>query len=301
MTVQEAKNKLFQQPDQLAFLLGNGINRYYNQNNTSWYKFLLETWNEICDEQRDTIPEGISITEFYDTLELKHEGPRQSTEIEKFIKIRMQTWCPSERPNLMLNGIKALNVPILTTNFDDLISQYLKLELHRIKGTRFTHYYPWSSYYADMPLSHPADGFGLWHMHGMIRYHTSIKLGLSHYMGNVHRARNLIHNKSNSIYRKQKNVDSWAGSKTWLELFFHKDLIIIGLGMNEVEVFVRWLLIERARYFKRFPKHQFKAYYIDIDNQIPGTTGKEMFLEAVGVESIKLPTYDHIYHHLWEN
>lgn len=301
MTIQEAKNKLFGQPDQLAFLLGNGINRYYNQNNTSWYQFLLETWNKICDEKRDTIPEGISITEFYDTLELQHEAPHQSTKIEKFIKNQMQTWTPSEHPNLMLDGIKALNAPILTTNFDDLISQYLKLKLHRIKGTRFTHYYPWSSYYAAAPLSHLSDGFGLWHMHGMIHYHTSIKLGLSHYMGNVHRARNLIHNKKNSIYRKQKNTDSWAGSKTWLELLFHKDLIIIGLGMNEVEVFVRWLLIERARYFKRFPKRRFKAYYIDINNHIPGTTGKEMFLQAVGVEPIKFPTYDHIYYHLWEN
>ncbi len=298
--IQEIKNKLFEHPDNVAFLLGNGINRYYNQNNTSWYKFLLQTWNEISDGKRNTIPEGISITEFYDTLELHHENPSQSTKIEKFIKARMQTWQPSEGSNLMLDSIKDLNAPVLTTNFDDLIPKYLNLEFHRIKGARFTHYYPWSSYYTDKPLDKPTAGFGVWYMHGMVRYHTSIKLGLSHYMGNVHRARNLIHNSNKSIYRKKKTTDSWAGDKTWLDLLFHKDLIIIGLGMDEVEVFVRWLLIERARYYKRFPNRKRKGYYIDIENPIPGTTGKEMFLEAVGIESIKLSTYDDIYYRLWE-
>jgi len=200
----------------------------------------------------------------------------------------------------MLDRIKALNAPILTTNFDDLIPKYLNLELHRIKGTRFTHYYPWSSYYADAPLADPAAGFGVWYMHGMVHYHTSIKLGLSHYMGNVQRARNIISNKDKSIYRKKQLSDSWAGSSTWLDLLFHKDLVIIGLGMDEVEVFVRWLLIERAKYFKRFPDRRRKGYYIDIDDHIPGTTGKEMFLQAVGLESIRLSNYDDIYYHLWE-
>ena len=210
----------------------------------------------------------------------------------------MQTWTPSDSCNHVLQSIRAMDAPILTTNFDDLIPKCLELDLHRIKGTRFTHYYPWSSYYAEKELEKPADGFGVWYMHGMIRYHTSIKLGLSSYMGNVQRARNIIHGKR-GIYRKGYTNSSWSGSSTWLDLLFHKNLVIIGLGLEEVEVFVRWLLIERAKYFKRYPERRMKGFYIDIENHIPGITGKEMFLKAVGIEPIALETYDEIYHDLW--
>lgn len=45
----------------------------------------------------------------------------------------------------------------------------------------------------------------------------------------------------------------WDGAASWLHIVFNSPLLIFGLGLEENEVFFRWLLIERARYFKKFP------------------------------------------------
>lgn len=300
MTIEKAKKNIFKNSDNLAFILGNGINRYYNSNNMSWNNLLLNTWNKVSDKKRKSIPIGISITEFYDALDLEYGVNSNPNQIQKLIKELMSKWQASPTKNHLLDRIKTLNAPIITTNFDRLIPQYFNLNKQNLDGSKFTDFYPWSTYYSDKKRSNPIDGFGVWYLNGMLDYHRSIKLGLSHYMGNVERARTLIHNKSPNVYHAQQRGSHWQGEDTWLHILFNKTLVIVGLGMNEVEVFVRWLLIERAKYLKRFPQLNHRGYFIDINNpQAPDSGGKELFLNAVGFELIRFDSFDDIYKNLW--
>ena len=71
-------------------------------------------------------------------------------------------------------------------------------------------------------------------------------------MGSVQRARTWLHRGEANLFNA-KNRPDWDGARTWVHLMFNKPLLIFGLGLTETEVFLRWLLIERARYFRRFP------------------------------------------------
>jgi hypothetical protein len=74
---------------------------------------------------------------------------------------------------------------------------------------------------------------------------------------------------------------------------FNKPLVIFGLALEMNEVFVRWLLIERARYFSQFPDRRKSAWYgYWSKNESPG---KLYFLEGVGVESVRADSYDELY------
>jgi hypothetical protein len=126
----------------------------------------------------------------------------------------------------------------------------------------------------------------------MQQYCRSVRLGLSHYMGSVERARSWLHKGSQRLF-KDGDMGTWDGASTWLQVFFHKPLLFFGLGLSETEVFLRWLLIERARYFKKFPKHHKPGWYIYVSGE--HDDGKELFLKAVGIESFAVSSYDEIY------
>ncbi|SNB04708.1 conserved hypothetical protein [Flavobacterium psychrophilum] len=75
--------------------------------------------------------------------------------------------------------------------------------------------------------------------------------------------------------------------------------------MNENEVFIRWLLIERAKYFNKFPlmKKDIKSYYVfnkNKDCDDINFEGKKNFLKKIGFEMIGVENYDDIYKCPWE-
>jgi hypothetical protein len=80
-------------------------------------------------------------------------------------------------------------------------------------------------------------------------------------MGSVQRARGWIHSGEQRLFGG-KDRTTWTGRYSWLHVVFNKPLPILGLGLGETEVFLRWLLIERARYFAKFPKRAQKAWSV---------------------------------------
>lgn len=213
----------------------------------------------------------------------------------------MINWRPNDSQNLILNKIKDLNAPVLTTNFDDLIPKSMGLEFRKLDGTAFTDFYPWSCYYSDRDLQFPTEGFGVWYPNGMIKYPRSIKLGLSQYMGNVERARKLIHKEPENIHFEGKNQNYWDGYKTWLHIMFNKSIFIFGFSLDETEVFMRWFLIERAKYYRKFPSRKHKGWFVIKEGENPTTCeGKKFFLKSVGFEIIELDNYNKIYEDIWE-
>lgn len=286
MSIEKIKSIFLRHKKDLAFILGNGINRYHNKSNVSWEDMLLDLWDEYSFDTRSLIPDGISLTEFYDILELQnYSDDNFGGTLQKAVVAKMTDWNPSNAQNIILNKIKGMEAPLLTTNFDDLISKSLELKFNKLKDTSFTDFYPWACYYGNKELNDPAEGFGVWHINGMIKYHRSIKLGLSQYIGNVERVNNL----------------SGVDNKSWLNIIFNKSLFICGLGLDESEVFLRWLLIMRAKYFRATNNKKHKGWFImKKENKNSKDEGKRFFLNSVGIETIELSNYKLMYEDIWK-
>lgn len=190
--------------------------------------------------------------------------------------------------------IKEFNSPILTTNFDVYIEKSVMANRFILspKGDqyKFTDYYPWNLYYSTNIIDNPLDGFGIWHINGLTDYPRSIKLGLSDYMGCVERVRKMIQSNGLNEFFDGKNRDFWIGSNTWLHVIFNKDLFIFGLALEENEAFLRWLLIQRAKYNQMYQK-RLKGWFIG-DNI---SNGKSFFLKQLGFDVIEISDYNKFY------
>lgn len=280
----------------MALIVGNGINRYNSDSQlSSWDAMLLELWERHTQDEPKDIPLGISLTEFYDALDLSSHSI--SKNLQKEFCAFLDGWRAKAHHFAIMHWARAHAVPVLTTNFDETLSDSLQLNLQHSEGVRFTDFYPWSSCFSGGPVNNPAQQFAVWHINGMKRYSRSIRLGLSHYMGSVERARALIHKGGDKRLYSGKHEGKWNGCNTWLDCIFNNDLVFIGLGLDTSEIFLRWLLIERAKYFKTNPQRKRAAFYLHSGRDL--SQGQVIFLKSVGCEVIKLPSYDHLYGDAW--
>jgi hypothetical protein len=119
-------------------------------------------------------------------------------------------------------------------------------------------------------------------------------------MGSVERARGLLHKGNESKLFSGKNIDEWPGYKSWLHVIFNNDLFFIGLGLETTEVFLRWLLIERAKYFNQFPQRIKKAYFIHTQYE-EISIGQKLFLNSVGIDLVEEVSYENLYQYPWKS
>lgn len=287
---------LSRQANDLALVIGNGINRYGSVGIVNaWDDLLLRLSRKHGIAGGVEIPDGISLTEFYDLLDL---GTSFSRLTEKSLQEEfcsgMDHWQVSPHHEHIVRWAQANAIPILTTNFDTVLARagHCRL-LPEQRPVPFTDFYPWNRYYGDVALERPDMGFGIWHINGMQKYRRSIRLGLSHYMGSVERVRGWIHKGPQGGLFASRGPHLWPGASTWLHIIFHKSLFFLGLGLEENEIFLRWLLIERAKYFNTFPDRRKAGWYIyasDAEKQ-----GKLFFLERLGIVPVKARSYDEVY------
>jgi len=278
----------------IAIVLGNGINRYNSASTkNSWVDLLNVLAKRHTVTPHIDIPQGISLTEFYDILDLSLEDSLPSTTLQQEFCDLLATWKPNIHHHKIVHWAREHKVPILTTNFDETLSTAAQCNLHFAQRDAFTDYYPWNAYFSDAQLSDPTAAFAVWHINGMAHYQRSLRLGLTHYMGSVERARRLIHRSKEHSLFSGKDVRNWKGANTWLHIVFNKPLLIVGLGLEESEVFLRWLLIERARYFRKYPDRRKKAWFFFVDDK--RNVGKLHFLKGVGIEPIRVSKYSELY------
>lgn len=295
-------NKLLARHHQeLALLIGNGVNRYNSQaNNNSWDALLTTLARTHLSDFAGKLPAGISLTEFYDILELGLRGDLQPNQASRKKRPSLQQqfchlmsgWKVMQQHQTIMQWAQHFACPVLTTNFEHTLSDAVNARAFIGGKTAFTDYYPWETYFSTAELADPCAGFAIWHINGMQKYHRSIRLGLTHYMGSVERARARLH-KGNQRLSAGGDIRLWEGASTWLQVLFHKPLLIIGLSLAENEVFLRWLLIERAKYYKDFPDRAQAAWYVHTEHE--KDLGKLYFLKAVGVQSFAVPDYETIY------
>lgn len=242
--------------DNPAILLGNGINLV---NNT------FSNWDELIKKIGGVKiqSEGLTNTEIYDfiTLRTRNLDLKQKV-INNLQSINMHKL---ELHRRFLEIVAAYNCPVLTTNFDTALEKAGGLNFYKTTALGFTRYYPWSVYAATAEIGDSLNTFAIWHIHGVVNYKDSIRLGLTDYMGSVEKARKLIYKRKKTLFSAAK-PSTWKGADTWLHIWFHKPLIIIGLGLKPDEVFIRWLLIERKKYFNRYPSRAQKTYFLSTGN-----------------------------------
>lgn len=289
--------------DDLAIIVGNGINRYLEQKATlSWDDLLINLWKHFNPGIYSKIPEGITVTEFYDLLDIsKSDHSKADYSIQKEVSKLLGQWNYLSHHQQFVRKMEELNIPVLSTNFDLLLPKSLNLKQFFLTSNEgFTDFYPWKMYFGNKILEKPTSGFGLWYINGIIQYPRSIRLGLSHYMGSVEKARAYLHKGKGRIFNV-KNKENWSGEQTWLDIIFKKSICIIGLGLNENEIFLRWLLIERARYFKQFKEHTKKGWYVVSKTENPDNraAGKVIFLKSMGIELLEEDDYKSIYETPW--
>lgn len=298
MLAKEIKYIIDRNRNDIAFVIGNGINRYPNTTNAlSWDELLIKLWDTVSFQRLTRRPNGISLTEFYDILELENA---KNKNFQKEVANLLGEWDPLFHHRRIVDRIRDLNAPVLTTNFEETLARTFNFRLFRTEQEGFTDFYPWTTYHGINQLNLPTDGFGVWYVNGMINYHRSIRLGLSHYMGSVERARNLLHKGNEESLFLGKNIANWRGYKTWLHIIFNKSLFVFGLGLEENETFLRWILIERIKYFRRFPERKYNGWYIKTRNRRGTDTGKKFFLERVGFEVIEVDDYSDVYEAIWK-
>jgi hypothetical protein len=264
---------------QVAFLLGNGINRYHHDSyeERSWETLLLELYTKFTGDKLKEIPiKGLSFPEFFDLILLR-SGDGEATRknlIKEFIK-GMNAWKPAQHHIDLVKFMQENDLPVLTTNFDPLLikaSHAKKFFTIENRKKDFSAHYPWQCFYS----TENAKGFALWHLNGLLEYESSIKLGLVDYSGNIAKARNLL-----PIRKMRKTY--FPGENTWLQPFLSKSIVVIGSGLDDQEVFLRWLLLKRALWVKKNPKLNNSSWYLCTDL----SQGKRFFLESVGFKILE--------------
>ena len=67
MTTDQIKEIIERNQKDIAFIVGNGVNRYPNNPNAlSWDELLIQLWDKVSFQTLSRRPVGISLTEFYD-------------------------------------------------------------------------------------------------------------------------------------------------------------------------------------------------------------------------------------------
>lgn len=223
----------------------------------------------------------------------KHILFELSEPIKKKITLKMREYKPVERVKQIVNYIQKINAPILTTNYDTVLSKAIDINDNDILSLENDKINNWSSYYGEQ-LESPLSGFGIWHIHGFHTYHKSISIGATDYMKNVQTALNLLPQNSTIANLNEKD---WIGYNTWLSIIFNKSLFMFGLKLDNDETFIRWLLIIRYKYMINSGNLK-KAWYIINDSETM-PCAKRYFLESVGFEIVKISNWDILYEKLW--
>ncbi len=278
--------------DDLALVIGNGINRFDAPAATnSWEGLLQSLARTYIDPRHGPVPPGVSPTEFYDIVDLAIGRGAGAPKLQaEFCKL-MSGWQPLPQHAWTMAWARRWSVPVLTTNFEATLAGACSATLRRCGSERGNAFYPWFKCFSTQDVADPMASFAIWHVNGFQQYRQSIRLGLADYMGSVNKARGWLYSSGTRLFGAT-DIRKWAGALTWLQPFLHQPLLFMGLGLEQDEVFLRWLLIERARYFSRYPERRKGGWYVHVGTLDPG---KAFFLRGVGIEPYPVADYARIY------
>lgn len=255
--------KHFNKKGSYAFIVGNGINRAYSNDN-SWIDLLGKLIEfPVPNESKKTLIDLVSnfskrcsLLEIYDIINFYAEI--EEKEFRDYLVSLIEETYPVENIydiTQFRNALIKANYPILTTNYDkrfdtDLTCVSLPSQI------RMPYRYPWNYCYindgkikkSDLKSFNPLTQFAVWHINGTVDKKYSIRLGIDDYAGLFARERKFYPGSDN--YEKNHPKPT---KNTWLDVFYKKPLCIVGLELGKDEVFLRHLLMKRYKY--RMPEN----------------------------------------------
>jgi hypothetical protein len=280
-----------------AILAGNGINNYarhkYNAETLDFTGLLREIGGDGIPDIRALLGADkhgdISYHEIYEILSL-HTLDTGSGDLEALkldIAKKLAGWKGTEAHTKLVSFARRHSIPMLTTNYDETFCGDGLVFRRARNPAKNDHYrYPWLSYYGDRDITNAAEEFALWHIHGTIRQPRSLRIGLGDYVRFAGRVKDFAPTGGT------KDKGYWRN--TWLDVFFHRDLIITGLELGKDEFGLRYLLFRREKYYRSHKERRKKALYVYVENK-DMDEGKKACLKAAGVEIEQKDTYEEVY------
>jgi hypothetical protein len=331
---EEAMHILSREKADLALLLGNGINLGSGgSGGISWDQLMenLITWaaanspkpaetatrlkrlleRGASGETAASLPEIFDIIEATATLKPGKTGPTSNElDLQSRIAQTLKGMKPGDPHKAVTRWAAQSEVPILTTNYDHCFQDALDSAVCKKRrfgiGKPHSDFYPWDRYYAPNKIADPANAFAVWHIHGDQDLKRSIRAGLDQYMGMVERLRKLKRSVAKEILSgpdEDQPRDPAFHAAPWLRIFMGNKLWIQGLGLRAAEVSIRWLLVQRFRYWRRYrPRlHGENGWYVHGPTDRSGRLDKErrIFFESVGLKVIEIPKPDDAYLNLF--
>lgn len=268
-----------------VFLLGNGINNKSSKT-INWESILKNISEEYGVEYVNDFP----LPAFMELLTIYTLGNTDHKLKDTFIK-EVEKISGSSDHREIYEFCNKNHIDILTTNFDHAIQKENNLEKTSTRSLKkgFTDFYPWQIFY-----KRAGSNIKLFHINGDIEYKRSIKLSVKDYAGNI--------TKFNRTYRPSVAKSKYKTDKTWINVMFEKELVILGLGLGEDELFLRHLLIERQIYRiknKLNKNDGINGYYLYRKKSLPRCSNKyaryELFFKSVGIEMKDYDDYPLMY------
>lgn len=138
-----------------------------------------------------------------------------------------------------------------------------------------------------------------WHLHGDCNHPASINLGYEHYSGQLQQMRNYVTGLSNYKNKKLEKLplinrlrakNGLKAIQSWVDLFFTKDIHIVGMTLDFVEMDLWWLLTHRTRQmnYKNRAAIQNSIYYYVPQAYVEQSKFKLDLLKVNGVEVIEI-------------
>ena len=283
-----------------TFLWGNGINNYINNSCLDQLpaESRIPAWKDLIKEVATKI--GIKIDldfgekalSYPELFTLLSEHGANDIHKETAFYLAEKSLKKNEIAKVVADKMVEWHCPIITTNFDLVLENTLGLKSYR-NGDGKSDKYP-LNYFATFEGEaakgiNPQRSFAIWHCNGAISKPVSMKLDLSDYCLYTARLKEFLPLSSEKYKTKKQFEDSW------LSPFYHNTLVIIGLGLPVSEIYLRWLLLERANTKRKDDSLVGEGYYIYAEEDSSITEGFKEYLKYVEIEPIGYPTWKEMY------
>lgn len=245
----------------IALLVGNGVNAM--SQGIKWSE-LLDQIIDFCKDSTIHKHASKPFPLFYEEIFLnaiKRKRFAKETELKKFIGEKVSDIAGNDIHALIR---KIAPAHIMTANYEFLLEGQTPKKNNSII-TENTY---------SIFRRYNLDNISYWHVHGDCKSPQSINLGYDHYCGQLQKIRNYVvavpdyksdQIEKKSLYMRMRTPKGIKQINSWVDLFFMKDIHIIGLTLDFVEIDLWWLITYRARllyYDKKINIRNKICYYI---------------------------------------
>ena len=330
--INEALKILREQRGNIALLIGNGINRAPGGNGgVSWDQLmenLISSAAETCSDPEATkkgllrlleqgengqtpasLPEVFDIIDATRKLGSTHPQSPRPYNLQSEIVSMLKGMEPGLAHKTLVRWAVRAKAPLMTTNYDHCFQETFAAGCKRRRfgsGPPKSDVYPWDRYYSPDLIKEPKSEFAIWHIHGDQALARSIRAGLDQYMGMVERLRKIKMRVAKEVLGAAPDGSSDAPAfhaAPWLRIFFGKKLWIQGIALRSAEVSIRWLLIQRFKFWRRLIEDCPAAtgWYVHGPIDKVGRLEKErrIFFKSVGLQVIEITNSEDAYIHLY--